>query len=92
MLSHRLVQLFAAHGPLPARLLRLWESPARILEWVAIPFPGDRPDPRIEPRSLALKPDSLPSELPGTPSEIWGLRKYVVEFGCHVSHFHRPLV
>ena len=43
---------------------------ARILEWVAIPFPGDRPDPRIEPRSPALQADSLPSEPPGKPAFI----------------------
>ena len=27
---------------------------ARILEWAAIPCPGDLPDPGIEPRSAAL--------------------------------------
>ena len=32
---------------------------ARILEWVAIPFSRDLPNPGIEPRSPA---DSLPSE------------------------------
>ena len=38
---------------------------ARILEWVATPFSGGNlPDPRIEPRSLALQADSLPFELP----------------------------
>ena len=35
---------------------------ARILEWVAVPPPGDRPNPGIEPRSPALQADSLPSE------------------------------
>ena len=35
---------------------------ARILEWVAIPLPGDPPNPGIEP---ALQADSLPAELPG---------------------------
>ena len=35
---------------------------ARILEWFAIPSPGDLPDPGIEPRSLALQADSLLSE------------------------------
>ena len=40
----------------------LW---ARILEWVAIPSPGNLPDPGIKPRSPALQTDSLPSELPG---------------------------
>ena len=32
---------------------------ARILEWVAIPSPGDLLDPGIEPGSLALWADSL---------------------------------
>ena len=32
---------------------------ARILEWVAIPFSRDLPDPRIEPSS-ALQADSFP--------------------------------
>ena len=38
-----------------------------ILEWVAIPFSGDLPDPGIEPKSPALQADSLPSEPPGKP-------------------------
>ena len=36
---------------------------ARILERVATPFPGDLPDPGIEPGSPVLQADSLPSEL-----------------------------
>ena len=32
---------------------------ARILEWVAIPSPGDLPNPGIEPMSSALQADSL---------------------------------
>ena len=35
---------------------------ARILEWVAIPSPGDRPSPGIEPKSPTLQVDSLPAE------------------------------
>ena len=35
---------------------------ARILEWVACPPPGDLPNTGIEPRSPALRADSLPSE------------------------------
>ena len=35
---------------------------ARILEWVAIPSPGDRPNPGIEPKSPTLQADSLPAE------------------------------
>ena len=38
---------------------------ARILEWVAMLFTGDLPNPRIEPGSPALQVDSLLSELPG---------------------------
>ena len=33
---------------------------ARILEWVAIPFPRNLPDPGIEPTSPALQADSSP--------------------------------
>ena len=40
---------------------------ARILEWVAFPFSGDLPNPRIEPRSPALQVDSLPAQPPGKP-------------------------
>ena len=36
---------------------------ARILEWVAMPFSRDPPDPGIEPRSPTLQADSLPFEL-----------------------------
>ena len=38
----------------------------RILEWVAIAFPGDLPNPGIRPRSPALQTDSLPAEPPRT--------------------------
>ena len=40
---------------------------ARILEWIAIPFSGDLPNPGIEPRSPALQADSLPAEPQGKP-------------------------
>ena len=39
----------------------------RILEWVAIPFSRDLPEPGVKPRSPALQSDSLPSEPPGEP-------------------------
>ena len=47
----------SVHGILQARI------------WSGLPFapPGDLPDPGIEPRSLALQADSLPSEPPGEP-------------------------
>ena len=35
---------------------------AKILEWVAIPFAGDLPNPGIKLRSLVLWADSLPAE------------------------------
>ena len=40
---------------------------ARILEWVAISFSRDLPDPGIEPRSPTLQADALASEPPGRP-------------------------
>ena len=43
---------------------------ARILKWVVIPFPGDLPDPGIQPGSPALQADSLPSEPPGEPVKL----------------------
>ena len=63
-LSH--VRLFvtpwtaALQAPLSMGILQ-----ARILEWVAMPSPGDLPNPGIKPRSPALQADSLPSESPG---------------------------
>ena len=47
---------------------------ARILEWVAISFSRDLPNPGIEPRSLALQADALPSEPPGKPYTVTQLR------------------
>ena len=40
---------------------------ARILEWVAIPSPGDLSNPEIESGSPTLWADSLLSEPPGKP-------------------------
>ena len=37
---------------------------ARILEWVAFPLPGNRPNPGAEPESPAFQAGSLPSETP----------------------------
>ena len=41
-----------------------------ILEWVAIPSPGDLPDPGIELRSSALKVESLLSEPLGKRADL----------------------
>ena len=35
---------------------------------LSFPFPGDLPNPGIEPGSPALQADSLPSELQGKPA------------------------
>ena len=40
---------------------------ARILEWIAVSVSRDRPNPGIEPRSLALQANSLPAEPLGKP-------------------------
>ena len=53
----------ACQAPLSIGILQ-----ARTLEWVAMPSPGDLPNPGIEPRSLSLQADSLPSEQPGKPT------------------------
>ena len=44
-------------------------SHVRILEWVAISYPGDLPDIGIEPRSPALQVDSVPLNHQGSPRE-----------------------
>ena len=44
---------------------------ARILEWVAIPFSRDLPDPGMKPRCPGLQADSLLSGLPGSPCCDW---------------------
>ena len=46
---------FSVHGILQAR----------VLEWIAISFSRDIPNPGIKPRSPTLQPDALPSEPPG---------------------------
>ena len=51
---------------------------ARILEWVALPSPGDLPDPGVEPTSPALHVDSLPlRHLESRPQAM---------FCSHISH------
>ena len=39
------------------------------------PSPGNLPDPGIEPRSLTLRADSLPSEPPGKPIKVKSARR-----------------
>ena len=58
------------HEQQPARLLCPWGF-SRQEYWSGLlcPPPGDLPDPGIEPRSPALRADSLPSEPPGKPKK-----------------------
>ena len=52
----------------PTRLLCPWDSPGKNTGvGLSCPFPGDLPDPGIEPMSPALQADSLLSEPPGKP-------------------------
>ena len=41
--------------------------------WSGLPFlpPGDLPNPGIEPKSPALQVDSILSESPGKPIDLW---------------------
>ena len=48
------------------------------MEWVAISFSRDLPDPGIEPGSPALQTDALPYEPPGKPSN--GKETYIDGF------------
>ena len=48
--------------------------PAIILEWVAMPPPGDLPDPGIEVGSPALQADSLLLSHLGSPNTMPSLR------------------
>ena len=65
-LSHALFfvtpRTVARQAPLSMGILQ-----ARILEWVAMPPPGDFPKPGIKSRSPTLQADSLPSEPTGKP-------------------------
>ena len=56
------------HGPhnMP-RLFCPWNSPGKILEWVAIPSPGNLPHPEIQPGAPALQADSLLLSHQGSP-------------------------
>ena len=60
-----------------------WNSPAIILEWVAIP--GDLPNPGTESRSPALQANSLPSALPRIKDlSLWELRKWKLSYATDV--------
>ena len=51
----------------PQGLYSPWNSPARILEWVAFPFSRGSSHPRDGTQSPTLQADSSPAEPPGKP-------------------------
>ena len=57
----------------------IWASKEAQEYWSGwpIPAPGDLPDPGIEPGSVALQADSLPTELPGKNCLLLGCKKKV---------------
>ena len=61
------IQLFVT--PWTAASLLLSMGFSRQEYWSGLPFPspGDLPDPGLEPRSITLQADTLPSEPPGMP-------------------------
>ena len=56
-----------SYGLWPTRLLCPWISQVRILEWIAISFSRDLPNPGIEPVYLALAGGFFTTEPPGKP-------------------------
>ena len=50
---------------------------ARILEWAAIFFSGDLPDPGIKPESPALAGGFISHEPPGKPSSVIHIYIYI---------------
>ena len=67
------------HGPQPARLLHLWNSPDK-KTGVGYHSPGHLPDPRIKPGSPALQRIFfLPSEPPGKTLGMRQQRTVVLE-------------
>ena len=60
--------------------------------WSGVPFlsPGDLSDPGIEPRSLALQGESLPTELPGSPRKSGSESHSVVSDSLWRHGLHSP--
>ena len=60
-----------------------WHSPGQNTGvGLPCPPPGNLPNPGIEPRSLALQVDSLPSEPPGKPLRLPPWWNWVVFYIC----------
>ena len=66
VISHSVMsESLQPHGLQPARLLSPWGF-SRQKYWNGLPYPPPRdlPDPEVEPGSLTLQADPLPSEPP----------------------------
>ena len=60
----KVIQLCLTHcHPMDYTVLEIFQ--VRTLEWVAIPFFSDLPNPGIEPMCPALQADSLPAKPQG---------------------------
>ena len=74
--------------PLPMGILQ-----ARILEWVAMSFSMDLPNPGIELGSPALHVDSLLAELPGKPKlSLVTAYSFISFFVCLFYFFSRKII
>ena len=67
------------HGLSPAKLSVHGILQARILEWVAIFFPGDLLDPGIKPEFPTMQADFSPSEPPRKPQ-----RKHYITLNIYI--------
>ena len=68
-------------GLQPARLRCPWGF-SKQEYWSGLRPPGDLPNPGIDPRSPALRADSLPAEPPGKPHGLYSYQKNVLSTYC----------
>ena len=61
---------------------------ARILEWAAIFFSGDLPDPGIKPESPVLAGGFISHEPPGKPSSVIHIYIYIYVCMCMYIYIH----
>ena len=68
------------------RLLCPWGFQIRIMEWVAFAFPGDLPNPGIEPMSPALAGRFFTTGLPGKPSSYEKTKVLGEKLACYSAN------
>ena len=62
------------------------------MEWVAISFPGDLPDPGIKPESPALQVDSLTLSHGGSPLSGHFIHRHIhTGIACCIMHVYSCL-